>query len=118
MPKSAIKAGIVDYILPVESISEQLITYINHVHPKKTERIPLVPTISPILLQKILHILEMKTGNDFSSYKKSTIYRRIERRMHIHGIENALDYIRVLQEHPEEVQLLLKELLIIVTCFF
>lgn len=118
MPKSAAKTGTADYLLPVESIPEQLSTYIKHAYSKKTKRIPLVPAISPVPIQKILLILKTKTGNDFSLYKKNTIYRRVEKRMHLHGVENASDYIRFLQTHQEEVQLLFKELLISVTRFF
>ena len=38
-------------------------------------------------LEKILILLRAKTGHDFSLYKKNTIYRRIERRMGIHQID-------------------------------
>ena len=59
-----------------------------------------------------------KTGHDFSQYKKNTLLRRIQRRINIHNIENPALYQRYMQEHPEEVQQLFKELLINVTSFF
>ncbi len=58
------------------------------------------------------------TGNDFSCYKNNTISRRIERRMSVHQFDSLPRYVRFLQENPQEVELLYKELLIGVTNFF
>ena len=69
-------------------------------------------------LEKVLILLRAKTGHDFSMYKKNTVYRRIERRMGIHQIDRIAAYVRYLQENPQEVELLFKELLIGVTSFF
>jgi two-component system CheB/CheR fusion protein len=69
-------------------------------------------------LNKIFALLRAKTGNDFSLYKKSTINRRIERRMNIHQINNINQYVRYLSENSPEIDLLFKELLIGVTSFF
>jgi len=35
----------------------------------------------------IMILLRSKTGHDFSSYKKNTVYRRTERRTSIHQIK-------------------------------
>jgi len=66
----------------------------------------------------IIILLRAQTGHDFSSYKKSTIHRRIERRMGIHEIDKIDTYFRFLQENPQELELLSKEFLIGVTSFF
>src|SRR5208337_682683 len=50
--------------------------------------------------------------------KKTTVYRRIERRMGIHQIDKIAHYVRFLQENSQELELLFKELLIGVTNFF
>jgi two-component system CheB/CheR fusion protein len=63
-------------------------------------------------------LLRSATGNDFSLYKKTTVYRRVERRMAIHQLERIADYVHYLRENPQEVELLFKELLIGVTSFF
>ena len=63
-------------------------------------------------------LLRAQTGHDFSLYKKNTVYRRIERRMGIHQIDKLSTYVRFLQENPQELELLFKELLIGVTSFF
>lgn len=118
MPKSAIDTGIVDFILPVEKMPEQLRTYVKYVHPKKKKRAPVIPDKDSALLRNIIMTLRVKTGHDFSLYKKSTILRRITRRMNIHDIADTAHYLRYLQEHPDEVKMLLKEFLISVTSFF
>jgi chemotaxis methyl-accepting protein methylase len=63
-------------------------------------------------------MLRTHTKHDFSVYKPATLYRRIERRMHIHQIHVAEHYLRFLREHPYERDLLFQELLIGVTRFF
>ena len=63
-------------------------------------------------------LLRAHTGNDFTFYKRNTLYRRIERRMGIHQIRTMTGYVRYLQENSQEVDLLFKELLIGVTNFF
>ncbi len=69
-------------------------------------------------LEKIMILIRSHTGNDFSLYKKNTVYRRIERRMGIHLIAKISHYVRYLQENPVEIELLFKELMIGVTSFF
>jgi two-component system CheB/CheR fusion protein len=69
-------------------------------------------------VEKVCVLLRSQTGHDFSLYKRSTVYRRIERRMGLHQLDSIADYVRYLQESPQETQLLFKELLIGVTSFF
>lgn len=44
--------------------------------------------------------------------------RRIERRINVHNLPDLSTYVTFLQAHPEEIQALLKDLLISVTNFF
>ena len=69
-------------------------------------------------LDKVIVLLRSQTGHDFSLYKKSTITRRIERRMGLHQLSRIEDYLRYLRENPKESELLFNELLIGVTSFF
>ena len=115
MPSSAIKAGYATHILPVEKIPEVLISDTRkHGHLHET---PLAP-VTASGMTRILMQLRIATGHDFSLYKKSTISRRIERRMAQHDIEDTEVYARYLKENPDEIHLLFKELLINVTSFF
>ncbi|MBI5081476.1 MAG: PAS domain-containing protein [Chloroflexi bacterium] len=117
MPRSAINAGLADVIAPVETLPGKIDAYLQHA--------PLIA--KPGLasedktqsgLEKVVILLRSQTGHDFSLYKNTTIYRRIERRMGIHQIDKIATYVRFLQENPQEVELLFRELLIGVTNFF
>jgi two-component system CheB/CheR fusion protein len=116
MPRSAIDAGLADLVAPAEGLPGKIIAYLQHAIIVKTE-LPLEEK-DQSALEKVLILLRAKTGHDFSMYKKNTMYRRIERRMSIHQIDRIASYVRYLQENPQEVELLFKELLIGVTSFF
>jgi len=118
MPTSAIDAGIADFILPPAKMPAQLLAYTAH----RTRNVVGGTTswleragnaLNPIFL-----LLRSQTGHDFSSYKRNTIGRRIERRMNIHQIREIAQYTRYLRQNPQEVEMLFKELLIGVTSFF
>ena len=118
MPRSAIATGLVDYVLPPEKMPQQLIRYTRHATKQAPPiKAPAEEAIPPAL-QKIFVILRTRTDHDFSSYKQNTIYRRIERRMSVHQIDELDDYVRFLQESEHEAGILFKELLIGVTNFF
>jgi len=119
MPRSVIDAGLADIIGPVAELPGRIINYLQH--PPKG----IVAGLESILednslssLGKIVTLLCGRTGNDFSLYKKSTLYRRIERRMELHRIEHIATYVHYLRENPQEQDLLFNELLIGATGFF
>ena len=117
MPQSAINTGLADFVAPVNELPAKLLSYTNR-SPGMTRVLPVAEKKTVGALNKIFALLRAKTGNDFSLYKKSTINRRIERRMNIHQIENINQYVRYLSENSPEIDLLFKELLIGVTSFF
>ena len=118
MPSSAIAMGDVDFVLPAEKMGLQLIEYSKGPYFKQghADQPDMLVAAEPI--QKILILLRNRTGHDLSGYKPTTIKRRIARRMNIHQIKNADNYVRFLQENPIELDKLFKELLINVTNFF
>ena len=120
MPRSAIGTGLVDYIAPVEHLPTKLMDYVKHAGMVATapHKADVLVEKTTGMLQKIFVLLRAQTGHDFSFYKKSTIYRRIERRMTVHQIADMSLYVRYLQENPHEIDLLFTELLIGVTSFF
>ena len=118
MPISAIAAGLVDYILPVERLPRQLVAYIQGSYLVSAERLLTGEEALSEPLQKILVLLRARTGHDFSVYKTNTIRRRIERRINVHELPGPEQYLRPLRENPHEFDLLFKELLIGVTSFF
>ena len=119
MPRSAIATGFADYIAPAKELSGKLIDLINTpgIHHAKGGE-PVLESSAVSALEKIVILLRSHTGQDFSMYKKGTLYRRIERRMGIHQIDKIAQYVRFLQENLQERELLFKELLIGVTNFF
>jgi two-component system, chemotaxis family, CheB/CheR fusion protein len=118
MPRSAIETGLVDYVLAPEKIAEQLLNYAKGSRPQRRGATTTLSDKSPGTLEEICHVLRSQTGHDFSAYKKSTIGRRIARRMSIHQIENPSDYLRLLEQNAQEAAALCKDLLIGVTDFF
>jgi two-component system CheB/CheR fusion protein len=121
MPSSAVATSLADYILPPQAMPEQLAAYTRGPYLTATPgagRPVELPTLAPEPLQKIFVLLRSRTGHDFSAYKPSTIRRRIERRMNVHQVDAPGQYLRYLQENPQELDALFKELLISVTSFF
>ena len=117
MPRSAIDAGLADVVASPEDLIVRIVAYVGHQSMGLRPKVQLEQKMLSGL-EKVLIILRAQTRQDFSLYKKSTIYRRIERRMGIHQIETIAGYVRFLQENPHETDLLFKELLIGVTSFF
>ena len=118
MPRSAIDTGLVDYQLPPAEMPAQLMSYAAHAFGKLLRSgLPATPK-SELSLKKIFVLLRAQTGHDFSQYKPSTIYRRIDRRMAVQQIDTIDSYVRYLQQTPPEVDALFRDLLIGVTNFF
>jgi len=119
MPLSAIETGLVDIITSPQQMWEQIVKYLNQrVLGISTMLTQELTVKSQSALDQIIILLRERTGNNFSLYKKNTIYRRIERRMDLHQIQSIAVYIHYLRENPQELDLLFKELLIGVTQFF
>jgi two-component system CheB/CheR fusion protein len=115
MPKSAINARIVTRIANIDTIIKALIFH------QSAELAPFETNDEQINLTDINQILAQTkkiTGHDFSLYKKSTINRRIQRRMLKHNFMHMAVYASYLKTHPDEARFLLNELLINVTSFF
>jgi len=117
MPRSAMGTGLADIVAPAEALPEKIIAYVRHA-PLVTKSGLAQADKARSGLAKILILLRDQTGQDFSLYKNIAVYRRIERRMGVHQIDKIATYVRFLQENPQEVGLLFKELLIGVTGFF
>jgi two-component system CheB/CheR fusion protein len=119
MPLAAIGTNLVDFVLAPEEMPLKLIQYLNHpiLSEETTEQ-----TKSAIQnansIQKILMLLRSHTGHDFALYKKSTITRRIDRRIAFHQLPDYVHYVNYLRENPVEIDILFNELLIGVTKFF
>ncbi|TVQ93270.1 MAG: PAS domain S-box protein [Bacteroidetes bacterium] len=116
MPKNAIESVLVDIVAPPHELYAKLRGFLKHIPLIKTNLD--IATKDQSALEKIIYLLRTFTGNDFSLYKKSTMYRRIERRMGVHKIGKIAAYVDLLQKNPREGDILFKELMIGVTSFF
>ncbi|TWB96114.1 two-component system CheB/CheR fusion protein [Bradyrhizobium macuxiense] len=116
MPRSAIATGIADFVLPIREIAQRLTELVrekNHEGPGGGLR-----GLDADLLRRILAHVRVRTGHDFSKYKRATILRRIARRMQVTRADSPKDYYDVLRDNTDEAQALLGDLLISVTSFF
>jgi two-component system CheB/CheR fusion protein len=121
MPRNAIATGCVDFVLPPEKIAEELSKISKHPYVLRSPP----PSIAEALSgppnpdhERIFSLLRATTGMDFAQYKKTTIERRIARRMALQKVEDVRSYVRYLEDHPPEIRALHDELLINVTSFF
>jgi two-component system CheB/CheR fusion protein len=117
MPNSAIKTGIVDFVLPVEQMPKVILDYVENEFKERNIIFPDGKQYES-LLKQILTIVQSSTGHDFAQYKRNTLSRRIQRRLTVNGFNNLKSYLDYLKENPDEVSSLFKEMLISVTTFF
>jgi two-component system CheB/CheR fusion protein len=115
MPRSAIETGVADFVLPISQLARRLGELIASKHMSS---IPDMPDLDEELVRRILAYLRVRTGHDFSKYKRSTVLRRIARRMQVTRTNDLREYHDHLREKPDEAQALLSDLLISVTTFF
>ncbi|MBD2296067.1 PAS domain S-box protein [Anabaena sphaerica FACHB-251] len=65
----------------------------------------------------LIHVRQNR-GFDFTGYKRSTLLRRVNKRLQSLSIDNFNDYVDYLEVHPEEFNYLFNTILINVTDFF
>ena len=130
MPRAAIETGMVDLVLPAAEMPQKLLELWRNARQVRLPEIDddtLPPALgtragdaqaSEPLLEEILLQLRSTTGHDFQHYKRATVLRRIERRLHVTGQPDLAGYLHYLEQHPAESQALLADMLIGVTNFF
>jgi two-component system, chemotaxis family, CheB/CheR fusion protein len=117
MPQAAAATGSVDFVLQPEGIAAELARIGRH------------PVIADIEQQErstgedgafggILALLKKATGVDFSLYQEKMIKRRILRRLALRNVDGLAEYSKRLEDDPQELGALQRDLLISVTNFF
>jgi two-component system, chemotaxis family, CheB/CheR fusion protein len=124
MPRSAIRAGFVDAVLAPRGIAEEIRRIADHSYIRR----PMadgesVEAEKGVYLEaddlgRIFFSLKKQMGVDFSSYKHTTLFRRIQRRMALHRMEKLTQYAEFLRDNKKEIEALFDDLLINVTHFF
>lgn len=108
MPASAVAAGRCDAVATPDQLAQYVLAHVTMPHPEEPG--PIITRITQQLRERGRH--------DLSLYKPSTLRRRCERRMHVHGLADLHAYAAFLRDNPAELELLSKEMLIGVTGFF
>jgi two-component system CheB/CheR fusion protein len=119
MPQAAISTGQVDLVLPLADIPRALTRYTS---TEPALRLPddgsELSADQSQMLQRLFGQIRARTGRDFSHYKRSTIVRRIRRRMRLATIEDFETYVERVRDDPSEARRLADDLLITVSSFF
>lgn len=120
MPRSAVAAGTVDFVLPPKGIAKELVRIASNgfVVPPEHEEAEQQPQEPSPAVHAIFQLMRKRTGVDFTYYRHTTIRRRIQRRMVVHKIESLEEYLEYLQQNAAEVSALYQDMLINVTSFF
>ena len=125
MPQHAIDTGCVDLVLRPNEIADELV--------RLSRRLPLGGSIPESgsksatdtgievedgQLGHMFQRLRSAHGVDFTHYKRTTIMRRLERRMTLRRIESLDEYRALIDSDPGEMAALYQDFLIRVTEFF
>ena len=118
MPLAAIRTQLVDFVAPAAELARRLVE-LRETHalvlPAAPEKLPKTDAEA---LAGILQTLRLRTGHSFDNYKRSTLQRRIQRRIQVTRVDGMVAYLHHIRDHREEASELLQDLLISVTNFF
>ena len=120
MPRNAVNAGCIDFILSPKDIARELGGISQHPYVARVMS-PEAEGFEGMMgsdLNALFGLLRESTGVDFTNYKHTTLQRRIRRRMVVHKVAKLKDYLRFIGKRPEELDELYRDLLIHVTGFF
>ncbi|WP_244631224.1 chemotaxis protein CheB [Aureimonas sp. ME7] len=115
MPLSAVGTGLVDFVKAPGDILECLSSFFRR---RETDGSGGEAEFVADHVDDLCRVLRTAVGHDFSGYKRSTLVRRVERRMHVLGLESARSYVARLRADAAECEALFRDLLINVTRFF
>ena len=121
MPRSAILSGAVDIVETPEGIAGEIakVSSFSARSPASRAVEDAVVARAPNgSLLRIFASIRNAKGVDFTHYKRSTIQRRIARRMFLLKIDDLQTYAAHVGTHPEEVNAVFADILIHVTGFF
>ncbi|MFV8833637.1 chemotaxis protein CheB [Aquisalimonas sp.] len=115
MPRAAMETGCIDLVMPPDRVAGELQRLVEMAgralltQPEQPE--------APVY-ERITRLVHQQTGLDLSAYKEKTVHRRLRRRMAARHLNELENYLRLLEEDPEEVGLFCQDILISVTSFF
>ena len=122
MPRSAAMTGVADHIGTPEELAKTLLSIktslktfqeTSYEMNVETEQTPVKDEYASIFTR-----LSAAFSVDFSQYKPATVIRRVERRMQMCDVKDITSYVELLEQKPEELDRLYRDLMIDVTQFF
>ncbi|MET0369519.1 MAG: CheR family methyltransferase [Methylobacterium sp.] len=115
MPLSAVGTGLVDFVQPPGEIVDCLAAFFRRrSHDGAGEQADLVADH----VDDLCRVIRAAVGHDFAGYKRTTLVRRVERRMHVLGLDSGRAYLARVRADKDECEALFRDLLINVTRFF
>lgn len=127
MPQHAIETDCVDFVLRPDAIAQELTRLGGHPYlragadaapARRNDSQELSASNEEEALRRVFRRLRNAHSVDFTHYKRSTLHRRLARRMAVRRIEELADYVAVLEDDPAETAALYQDFLIRVTGFF
>jgi two-component system, chemotaxis family, CheB/CheR fusion protein len=118
MPQSAVHSGCVDLVLPPDRIAHELVRISQHAYISPQQGAEAAAEGDDDGdFKAVLSLLRASSGVDFSAYRDTTVRRRIERRVALHG-GSLGRYVEHLKGNRAELDALYQDVLINVTSFF
>ena len=123
MPQHAIDTGCVDFVLRPGAIAQELVRLGKHPYLRQLSDPPGDSRQEgdggdEADFRRVFRRLRSVHGVDFANYKRSTLQRRLGRRMAVRKMDRVSDYLGVLEDEPAEAAALYQDFLIRVTSFF
>ncbi len=119
MPLSAVGTGLIDFVKPAGEILACLQGFFRRRDRDRAQGSGAAEAgVVVEHVDELCRVLRNAIGHDFSGYKRSTLVRRVERRMHVLGIETGRAYLTRIRNDADECEALFRDLLINVTRFF
>ncbi|MCB9557912.1 MAG: PAS domain-containing protein [Deltaproteobacteria bacterium] len=114
MPRSACPNA--DVVAPARELPGRLLDFVKRRYSATEHEAPVEGRGDAIA--RVIGVLKARGHADFSSYRETTLARRIERRIALQNTGSVDDYLNLLRGSEEEQQRLATDLLIGVTRFF
>ena len=123
MPRHAIETGCVDLVLRPNDMAHELVRLGQRLSSsadasRPTNGADQEADADEASLRHIFHRLRAVHGVNFTHYKRTTVWRRLERRMALRRIDGVDEYRKLIDDDPGELAALYQDLLIRVTEFF
>ncbi len=120
MPQSAIQTGDIDVICAPDMMPQTLCKLVADASPAEKAG----PEMHELSIKQeeevraVFQLLQQACEIDFTQYKRTTVYRRLYRRMSLASVPDLKTYLSILHDSSQERMQLCDDLLIGVTRFF